>query len=67
MQADYTSPIIKKLMELISRLAKKSGYEVVLDKQAAPYVRPDLELTEQVVQMYNSGDLGDAPAEEKKP
>jgi outer membrane protein len=55
------------MMETIARLAKRNGYEVVLDKQAAPYVRPDLDLTEQVIQLYNSGGGGDAGGEEKKP
>src|SRR5436305_1326445 len=61
---------LKKMMAVISRLAKKNGYELVLDKQAAPYVRQDLDLTEQVIQMYNGGgaDPGDSGgAEEKKP
>jgi outer membrane protein len=64
-QGELTGPVIKKMMGVISRLAKKNGYELILDKQAAPYARQDLDLTEQVVQMYNSGaDPGD---EEKKP
>ena len=38
--------------------------ELILDRSATPYARPDLDLTEQVVQMYNSGgEGGDAPAE----
>src|SRR5262249_6778743 len=57
-QNELTGPIIKKIMGVIGRLAKKNGYEVILDKQAAPYARPDLDLTDQVVQMYNSGDTG---------
>ncbi|MFT3769031.1 MAG: OmpH family outer membrane protein [Minicystis sp.] len=65
-QAELTSPIIRKMMETIARLAKKNGYEVVLDKQAAPYVRPDLDLTEQVIQLYNTGGGGGGD-EEKKP
>jgi outer membrane protein len=28
---------------------------MVFDKTAAPYARPDLDLTDMVVQMYNSG------------
>lgn len=68
MQVELTGPIIKKMMGIVARLAKKNGYELVLDKQAAPYTRPDLDLTEQIVQMYNSGDAGDSGgAEEKKP
>lgn len=67
-QGDLTGPIIKKMMAVIARLAKKNGYELILDKQAAPYVRQDLDLTEQVIQMYNTGGGGDdSGGEEKKP
>ncbi len=67
-QGELTAPIIKKIMAVIARLAKKNGYELILDKQAAPYARPDLDLTEQVIQMYNSGgDPGEPAADEKKP
>ena len=67
-QGELTAPIIKKIMAVIARLAKKNGYELILDKQAAPYARQDLDLTEQVIQMYNSGgDPGDTGPEEKKP
>jgi outer membrane protein len=64
-QGELTGPIIKKMVGIIARLAKKSGYELIIDKQAAPYARPDLDLTEQIIQLYNSGDAGDA-ADEKK-
>ena len=68
-QGQLTGPILKKMLGIIARLAKKSSYELIIDKQAVPYARPDLDLTEQVVQMYNSGgDGGDtaAPEGEKK-
>ena len=65
-QGELTGPIIKKMVGIIARLAKKSGYELIIDKQAVPYARPDLDLTEQIVQMYNSGDAGDAAAEGDK-
>jgi outer membrane protein len=55
------------MMAVIGRLAKKNGYELILDKQAAPYVRPDLDLTEQVIQMYNGGGADSGDADEKKP
>ena len=62
-QGQLTQPILKKMLGIISRLAKKSSYELIIDKQAVPYARPDLDLTEQVVQMYNSGgDGGDTPS-----
>ena len=66
MQGELTAPIIKKVIGVIDRLAKKNGYELILDKQAAPYARPDLDLTEQIIQMYNSGDAGDSGGDEKK-
>ncbi|MDI1436781.1 MULTISPECIES: OmpH family outer membrane protein [Polyangium] len=64
-QGDLTGPILRKMMGIITRLAKKNGYELILDRSATPYARPDLDLTEQVVQMYNSGGDGggDAPPE----
>lgn len=54
-QGELTGPIMRKMIGIIGRIAKKNGYEVVIDKQAAPYARADLDLTEQVVQLYNSG------------
>ena len=65
-QGELTNPIIKKMVGIIGRLAKKNGYEVILDKQAAPYARPDLDLTEHIIQMYNSGDAGDAGGSDDK-
>jgi outer membrane protein len=65
-QGELTGPIVKKMVGIIGRLAKKNGFDVVIDKQAAPYARPDLDLTEQVIQTYNSGEPGDAPAAEPK-
>jgi outer membrane protein len=65
-QGELTAPIIRKMMETVGRLAKKNGYALVLDKQAAPYVRQDLDLTEQVIQMYNGGGEP-AGGDEKKP
>jgi outer membrane protein len=67
-QGELTGPIIKKMIGVIQRVAKKQGYELIIDKQAAPYARADLDLTEQVIQLYNSGGEpagGDAPSEGK--
>jgi outer membrane protein len=68
MQNELMGPILKKMSAVIGRIAKKNGYELILDKQATPYVRPDLDLTDQVIQLYNSGgDPGEPAAEETKP
>lgn len=66
-QAELTNPIMKKMLGVISRIAKKQGYDVIIDAQAVPYVRSDLDLTDQVVQMYNGGGGGgdDAAGDDK--
>ncbi|MFO0755286.1 MAG: OmpH family outer membrane protein [Byssovorax sp.] len=65
-QAEITQPIIKKMVSVIKRIAKKHGYDVIIDKQAAPYARDDLDLTDLVVQTYNGGGGGDADTGDEK-
>jgi outer membrane protein len=57
-QAELTNPIMKKMIGVIGRIAKKNGYDIIVDAQAVPYVRSDLDLTDQVVQQYNGGGGG---------
>ena len=57
---ELTTPILQKIMGIVRRLASQEGYEVVLEKSAAPYYRADLEVTDRVIQMYNSGGGGAA-------
>jgi len=61
-QNELTQPIIEKTLGLIRRLATQDGYDVVVDKQAVPYVRSDLDLTDRVITMYNGGAAA-APAD----
>jgi outer membrane protein len=65
-QAELTNPIMKKMIGVIGRIAKKNGYDVIVDAQAVPYVRSDLDLTDQVVQMYNGGAAGDDDKDKDK-
>jgi outer membrane protein len=72
-QADMMGPLMRKLFRAIRRAAGRRGVDVVIDKAAVPYASSDLDLTDMVVQLYNSGDVGEdepekkpAPAEEKK-
>ena len=68
-QAELTQPIIEKTMRIIRRIATSGGYDMVVDKQAVPYSRSDLDLTDRVIQMYNGGGAAEgAPAAgDKKP
>jgi len=60
-QGELTQPIYGKIMGLLRRLATQDGYDAILEKQAVPYMRNDLDLTDKIIQMYNSGAAG-APA-----
>jgi outer membrane protein len=61
-QAGMMQPIMQKLFGVIRRAASKKGYDIVVDRAAVPYARADLDITDLVVQMYNSG--GGAPAKD---
>jgi outer membrane protein len=54
-QNELTTPIVKRLMLVVSRAAEQDGYDVVLDKSAVPYSRRWLDLTERVVKAYDDG------------
>lgn len=73
-QSELTQPIFQKAMTIIRRLATQNGYDVVIDKQAVPYHRSDLDLTDRVISEYNqsgepapAGSGAPAPKPPKKP
>jgi outer membrane protein len=47
-------PIIKQMLTLVRRLSAQNGYEMVLNKEAVPYFRSDLDITDRIIQMYNA-------------
>lgn len=57
-QAELTGPILQRMVALITKLARQNGYDIVIDKQVVPYARPDLDITDRIVQMYNAGETG---------
>jgi outer membrane protein len=64
-QGELTQPIFQKAMGIIRRLATQEGFDIVVDKQAVPYARSDLDVTDRVITLYNSGASADpagAPA-----
>ena len=64
-QNELLQPVMQKTHNIIRRIATQEGFDVVVDKKAVPYVRSDLDVTDRVIQMYNSGAGGDAPADPK--
>lgn len=65
-QTELTQPIIRKMFSVVRRIARRRDIDLVVDKSAVPYARGDLDLTELVVQQYNSGGGGDADGEGAK-
>jgi outer membrane protein len=61
-QKELTDPVFEKIMGLIKRLAARDGYDLIVDKQTVAYVRSDLDLTDQLIQLYNGGGAAPAPA-----
>lgn len=57
-QGELTAPILTRMIGLITKLAAKNGYDLVIDKRAAPFSRPELDLTDRIVSMYNAGESG---------
>ncbi|HET7539124.1 MAG TPA: OmpH family outer membrane protein [Polyangiaceae bacterium] len=65
-QGELTQPIVQKIMGAIRRLATQDGLDLVIDKQAAPYVRSDLDVTDRIITLYNQGSGDDGKAATKK-
>ncbi len=51
---DLTYPIIMHMRKLMRRLSAENGYDMVLSKEAVPYYRSDLDITDRIIQMYNA-------------
>lgn len=64
-QGEITAPIFTRVNGLLRKVAKRDGYDLVLERQAVPYVRTELDITDAIISMYNAGEdgAGDAPRE----
>ena len=54
-QGELTQPLFQKAMGIIRRLATTEGFDVIVDKQAVPYSRSDLDVTDRVITLFNQG------------
>lgn len=56
-------PIEKKVKAIFQRLAEAGGYDLLVDRRSMPMtLKPELDLTEQVIKEYNWGAPAAAPA-----
>lgn len=53
-QQELMQPIEESVNLAVARLAKEVGYELVVERSAAPYFRADFEVTERVIEMVNA-------------
>jgi len=60
-QKELTDPVFEKVMGIIKRIAARDGYDLIVDKQTVAYIRSDLDLTDQCIQLYNGGGAAPAP------
>jgi outer membrane protein len=54
-ESEMIMPLQRDVQKVLWELATKEGYDLILDRAAAPYYRADLDLTDRAIQMYNSG------------
>ena len=66
-EGELTTPILNKVLGIVRRIASQDGFEMILEKSAVPFYRSDLEITDKAIQMYNSGQAGDAAPGGKAP
>jgi outer membrane protein len=53
-QSELTQPIVGNVLKVISQIASQEGYDGVLERNAVPYIRSDLDITDKVIQRYNA-------------
>jgi outer membrane protein len=61
-ESKHTQPIITRVQSVLRQLAAQDGYDAILERNAVPYARTDLDITDRVIQRYNAGGASPAPA-----
>ncbi|MFW5739167.1 MAG: OmpH family outer membrane protein [Myxococcota bacterium] len=61
-QNKFTQPILNRVLSVLRQIAAQEGYDAILERNAVPYARTDLDITDRVIQRYNTGGAAAAPA-----
>ena len=61
-ESKHTQPILTRVQSVLRQLAAQDGYDAILERNAVPYARTDLDITDRVIQRYNAGGAAPAPA-----
>jgi outer membrane protein len=59
-QGDVMAPVYNRIAGLVRKIARREGYDLIVERQAVPYVRAELDLTDRVILLYNAGEAPDA-------
>lgn len=54
-QSEMMQPILVQTTAAVQRIAKAEGLTIVIERQAAAYIQPELDITERVIRAYNEG------------
>ncbi|MBI5531968.1 MAG: OmpH family outer membrane protein [Deltaproteobacteria bacterium] len=66
-QGELTQPILNKVISMLRQLAAQDGYDAIFEKNAVPYARSDLDITDKTIQLYNAGTpKAEPPKDDKK-
>ena len=66
-QNKITQPIINRMQSVLRQIAAQDGYDAIIERNAVPYARTDLDITDRAIQRYNAGGAAtSAPAPEPK-
>lgn len=57
-QSKVMQPIINRVQNVLRQVAAQDGYDAILERNAVPYARTDLDITDRVIQRYNAGSGG---------
>jgi outer membrane protein len=60
-QNKITQPILNRVLSILRQVAAQDGYDAILERNAVPYARTDLDVTDRVIQRYNAGGSGTTP------
>lgn len=55
-QNEVTTPIFNRVSGLLRKLSQREGYDLILDRQFVPYTKAELDLTDQLILMYNNNE-----------
>jgi len=61
-EQEATGKIFERMTKIISKIAASENFSMIMDKNALVFAKPHLDLTNELIRRYNSGEGADAKA-----